>query len=194
MRRRTTARILLALGCAWLLGTAGAVAAPPQRTSPDRAAVLQTFNGAVQRYASLRARLEEPLPPFDPRRDAWALRVQRYYLASAIRSARARAAQGDIFSSTVGTMLRQDIGNAISANDIEGLVDDSVDAQLVDLAVNEPVPAWALRPVPNPLLRFLPLLVPEGIEYRLVGGSLILWDTHADILIDALPGALAWDD
>jgi hypothetical protein len=91
-------------------------------------------------------------------------------------------------------MLRQDIGNTISGSDIEGLVDDSVDAQLVDLPLNEPVPEWAMRPVPDALRRFLPLLVPEGIEYRLVGGSLILWDTHAEILIDALPGALTWDD
>jgi len=195
MRRHSTAGIVLALGCAWLLGAAGAAAAPPpQRAPTDRATVLQIFNGAVQRYASLRTRLEEPLPPLDPRRDPWALRVQRYYLASAIRNARHRAVQGDIFLTAVATMLRQDIGNAISGNDIEGLVDDSVDAPLVDLTLNEPVPEWAMRQVPDALLRFLPLLRPEGIEYRLVGGSLILWDTHAEILIDALPGALRWDD
>ena len=194
MRRHSTAGIVLALGCAWLLGTAVTAAAPPPQKPTDRAAVLQTFNGAVQRYATLRARLEEPLPPFDPRRGEWALRVQRYYLASAIRNARHRATQGDIFSTTVGTMIRQDIANAISTNDIEGLVDDNMSAHLVDLTVNEPVPAWAMQPVPNQLLRFLPLVVPEGIEYRLVGGSLILWDTHAEILIDALHDALTWDD
>jgi hypothetical protein len=194
MRRHSTAGIVLALGCAWLLGTTVVAAASPPQQSTDRAAVLQTFNGALQQYATLRARFEEPLPPLDPRRGEWSLRVQRYYLASAIRNARHRAAQGDIFSPSVATMLRQDIANAISTNDIEGLVDENMDAHLVDLAVNEPVPVWAMRPAPNELLRFLPLLVPDGIEYRLVGGSLILWDTHAEILIDALPNALTWDD
>ena len=194
MRRHSTVGIVLALGCAWLLGTAVTAAAAPPQKPTDRAAVLQTFNGAVQRYATLRARLEEPLPPFDPRRGEWSLRVQRYYLASAIRNARRGAVQGDIFSPAVATMLRHDIANAVSTNDIEGLVDENMDAHLVDLAMNEPVPVWAMQPVPNELIRFLPLLVPEGIEYRLVGGSLILWDTHAEILIDALPNAVTWDD
>jgi hypothetical protein len=194
MRRHSTAGIVLALGCAWLLGTAVTAAAPPPQKSTDRAAVLQTFNGAVQRYATLRARLEEPLPPFDPRRGEWALRVQRYYLASAIRNARHRATQGDIFSTTVATMIRQDIAVATSVHGIEGLVEQNMDAHLVDLTVNEPVPARAMRPAPVELLSVLPPLRPEGIEYRVVGGSLIRWDTHAVILIDVLHNAVTWDD
>jgi hypothetical protein len=34
----------------------------------------------------------------------------------------------------------------------------------------------------------LPPLVP-AVEYRIVDGALILWDTRAEIVIDALPGA-----
>jgi hypothetical protein len=59
---------------------------------------------------------------------------------------------------------------------------------LVDLIVNEPVPDWAQRMLPPQLLKRLPAL-PDAIEYRLVGGALILWDTHAEILIDGLPNA-----
>lgn len=58
---------------------------------------------------------------------------------------------------------------------------------MVDLVVNEPVPIWAIQEVPDALRR-LPSL-PDAIEYRIVDGSLILWDTHAEILIDALSGA-----
>ena len=79
MRRQGTTGILLALGCAWVLGLIGGMSPlrAEQRPSADRAAALQTFNVAVQRYATLRARLEEPLPPFDPSRGAWRLRVRR---------------------------------------------------------------------------------------------------------------------
>jgi hypothetical protein len=31
--------------------------------------------------------------------------------------------------------------------------------------------------------------LPPGIEYRVVAPDLILWDTHAEIVIDLLPGA-----
>jgi hypothetical protein len=196
MRRQATTGILLALACAAVLGLTGGISPlrAEQRPSTDRAAALQTFNVAVQRYATLRARLEEPLPPFDPSRGAWTLRVQRHYLASAIRNARSRAVIGDIFTSAAATIFRQDITRAIATSDIEGLLEERLDPRLVDLAVNEPIPDWAMRPVPDQLLRFLPLLGPEGIEYRLVADSLILWDAHAEILIDALQGAVSDDD
>lgn len=194
MRTHSTAGIVLALGCAWLLGAGGAAAAPLQRDSTDRAAVLQTFTAAVERYAALRARFEEPLPPFDPRRGEWALRVQRHYLASAVRRARPRAALGDIFSPMVAALFEQDIASAIATHGIGDWLEQRLGPQLVDLTVNEPIPEWALRPVPIELLRILPPLTPAGIEYRFVANALILWDTHADILIDALPGALTWDD
>jgi hypothetical protein len=56
---------------------------------------------------------------------------------------------------------------------------------LVDLVVNEPVPEWAMTKLPAALLAVLPAL-PDAIEYRLVDGALILWDVHAEILIDWL--------
>jgi hypothetical protein len=59
---------------------------------------------------------------------------------------------------------------------------------VVDIVVNEPVPTWALQDLPDALRGSLPGL-PDAIEYRVVDGRLILWDTHAEIVIDALPGA-----
>jgi hypothetical protein len=87
-------------------------------------------------------------------------------------------------------MFRDVIAQAIYDVDIEGLVDEDLEAAgfLVDLVVNEPVPAWALQDVPDALHRRLPAL-PDAIEYRVVDGNLILWDTHAEIVIDALPNA-----
>ena len=133
---------------------------------------------------------EAPLPAFDgPLGDPWALLIARRYLASAMRTARRQVAPGCIFA-PAGEVFRDTIARAIEEIDLEGIVDEgggSLDFAL-DLTLNEPIPAWAISPVPAPLLDRLPLL-PAGIEYRIAVGALILWDTHAEILIDALPDA-----
>ena len=192
MRTRNAFVVVGALACAWLLwGLPRAAATGQDPGAEEKAAALRTFTEGVERYAALRARYEAPLPPFDARRDPWSLKLSRQFLASAIRTARHGAAPGEIFTPRVAALFRAAIADAVYAIDIEGLVDEELDAVdgLVDLAVNEPVPAWALQDPPGTLLAQLPSL-PPAIEYRLVGGALILWDAHAEILIDALPGAL----
>jgi hypothetical protein len=42
--------------------------------------------------------------------------------------------------------------------------------------------------VPPQLIRALPQLPPE-LQYRIVGRALVLWDHHADLIVDVLPGA-----
>lgn len=174
------------LGCAAILSAWSSAAALAQ-AGGDHAAAARIFTERVERYARLRARLEEPLPPFDRRRDAWSLLLTRRYLASAIRTARAHATPGDIFAPPVEGLFREFLAGVIDEIDGEGLVTGDGDA-LVDLVINEPVPDWALGPVPRTLLDRLPVL-PAGIGYRLAGGALLLWDEHAEILIDALPDA-----
>jgi hypothetical protein len=178
-----------ALVCVWVLAEwHGAAALAQGPDGIDRAAALQAFTERTERYVRLRARLEEPLPSFDARRDRWSLMLTRRYLASAIRAARPQARQGDIFAPPVTQLFRGLIADAIYDVDIEGLVDEEFEAAdfVVDVVVNEPIPAWALQDVPDALLRRLPAL-PDAIEYRIVNGNLILWDTHAEIVIDALP-------
>ena len=151
------------------------------------AAVRTQFAAQIARYSMLRARLEEPLPSFDVPRDSWADFLTRRYLASAIRTARAQARTGDIFTPEVAALFRSTVDRAVYELDLEGLVDEELeDADfLVDLVANEPVPKWALQPLPAALVARLPVL-PEAIYYARVGTSLILWDAHADILIDGL--------
>jgi hypothetical protein len=181
-----------ALACVWIVaGWHGAAALPQGPDDIDRAPALQTFIERTDRYVRLRARLEDPLPSFDARRDPWSLMLTRHYLASAIRAARPYARQGDIFAPPVAQVFQGLIGQAIHDVDIEGLVDEDLEAAdfVVDLVVNERVPTWALQDVPDALRGRLPAL-PDAIEYRVVGGNLILWDMHAEIVIDVLPDAL----
>lgn len=190
--RRFRCLVRAALACAVLFaGWQGAAALPQERGGGGDAAAMREFTQRIARYVGLRARFEEPLPAFDdPRRDEWSVMLTRRYLASAIRTARGRVGMGDIFMAPVEAMFRKTITDAIYTADIEGLVGGDLGAEgaPVDLAVNEPVPVWAMTEVPEGLLARLPAL-PQAIEYRVVGGSLILWDSRAEILVDALPGA-----
>jgi hypothetical protein len=151
---------------------------------------VRAFTHRVEQYVALRGRLEEPLPGFDARRDPWSLLLTRRYLASAIRTARSRASLGDIFMPDVAPLFRTAIANAVAETDVEGLGNDGLAPGefAVDLVINEPVPAWAMAAVPPALLARLPRL-PDNVEYRLVNGTLVLWDAHAELLIDALPDA-----
>jgi len=178
------------LAYAWLFIGATVAAPPVQHAGAQWDEPLRSFDAAIARYATLRASFEEPLPAFDdPRRDGWTLMLMRRYLASAIRTARLGAEPGVIFAPAAGA-FRDIIARAIYEVDIEGLVDiaPGEDGFVLDLALNEPIPARALLAVPPPLLERLPPL-PAAIEYRIATGALILWDTHAEILIDALPNA-----
>jgi hypothetical protein len=172
-----------------LMAAAGSPAAGQDRSAPADAA-LRAFDARIAHYAALRTKFEAPLPAFDdPRRDPWALLIARRYLASAMRTARRQVAQGCIFA-PAAEVFRDTIARAVDEIDLEGLVDEAGGSRdfALDLTLNEPIPAWALSPVPAPLLERLPPL-PAAIEYRIAGGALILWDTHAEILIDALPDA-----
>jgi hypothetical protein len=156
-----------------------------------QANALRRYTTQLEDYALMRAGLEGPLTPFDSsRHTAWSLHLQRLYLASAIRHARRGQMLGTILTPVVADALRRRISAAASAVDEEGSVADLA-VEGVKLAINEPVPEWAMRALPAALIAQLPAL-PEAIEYRLVGDTLILWDVHAEILIDALSGALGW--
>ena len=185
-----------ALVCSWLIAGAPDVTPFEQTQTGDAelADAVRMFDQGVARYVSLRARFSEPLPPFDERRDAWSLMLTRRYLASAIRAARSSVAQGDIFTPRVAAVFRVLVTHAVYDEDIEGMLpfDWQPRDSPVDLVANEPLPIPAMRTVPGALLARLPPL-PEAIEYRLANGALILWDAHAEILIDWLPDPVLTD-
>ena len=154
---------------------------------PGDAAALAVFTSRLDAYARLRGRLEEPLPSFDERRSSFSVLLARRYLASALRSARGGARPGCLFGPPVEPVLRRRIIERIYAVDVEGLSGWDTEAD-VDVAIGEPLPAWAALPLPASLGEALPAL-PPAIEYRMAGGALVLWDAHAEIVIDLLPQA-----
>jgi len=165
-----------------------------QPTSPREQASIRAFEERVAAYVSLHRQLEDPLQPARPG-SVWDVTVASRALAARIRLARQDARQGDILDSDVATVFRRRIAACLPAEEWEAVLaeqttDEDGDPILIPaLRVNMDWPATVpFNFVPPRLLRTLPPLPPE-LQYRIIGRSLVLWDHHADLIVDILPAA-----
>jgi hypothetical protein len=196
----TTALTVLFLS-AW----AGAAAqTPPLPAPPQSEPILQdlvatqAFQQQVGEYVTLHRLLEAPLPPLWPTRDMSRIDGAMRALALRIRTARAHAQQGDIITADVARMFRRRIATCLTGEAWAAiLAERDTDEQgrpappLPQLQVNMEWPAQVpFDFVPPQLLLALPPLPPE-LQYRIIGRALVLWDHHANLIVDILPGAFA---
>jgi hypothetical protein len=158
----------------------------------DGTAALKGFNERIAAYAAVHHRLEQSLPPLSSSSRRSAL-LNRTFLAAAIKAARPQAKQGDIFTMPVALMFRSRLVTALAGRDTEAflreLFEEHPGTEGYHVKVYEPYPDWASHEVPTIFLQVLPTL-PEDVEYRLLGRDLVLWDIHADLVIDVLIDAI----
>jgi hypothetical protein len=183
-------RLLLTTAYAVLLAVS--VPAGLQSSTGERDAALRVFHERVEAYAALHRRLEAPLPALDVTRETVRNYVTRQLLANAIRKARAGAQPGDIFTPAVAQVFRRLIAEALAGRDTEALLTelhaDHPETHRLLPMVNEPYPRGATQEVPALLLHTLPPL-PEDVEYRIVNHDLVLWDIHANLVVDFVRNA-----
>lgn len=188
---RVVRHVGLAAACA-VLFTWTHAAAGFQEPAGGAEEALRAFHNGVNLYAALHHKFEGPLPPRVPARDTFSALVARRYLASAIRTARMSARPGDIFDPAAARVFRAMIAEVFSAPGGAALADEfrrRAAHPVADPVVNEPYPMEAAAVVPDPILQRLPTLAGD-VEYRAVNADLILWDVHAEIVVDVLPDAL----
>jgi hypothetical protein len=183
MAMRTVVRVFAM--CAALLGV--------------RVTAMQITNGAdafsanIAAYIGRHHQVERFLPPqrnyVDPEEGlAYAAALRR-----AICAVRPDAREGDVFAPAAGE-LRRRVRYALRAHGIEvrelllEMIDDTAEGARPP-AVNEPF-SWALgNLMPAAIIDALPPL-PDELQYRLVGGHLVLVDLHAGLVVDILRHAL----
>jgi hypothetical protein len=169
---------------------AGAAEVEQSIERADREAALRVFHMRVEEYAALHRHLEGPLPPLTTTRNMLKNYIAQQRLASAIRKARAGVQQGAIFSPDVATVFRALIGDALEGQDVDAFLRElhSEHPGIEDVrpVINEPLPAETTHEMPIVLLHVLPAL-PEDVEYRIVHRDLVLWDIHANLVIDYVP-------
>jgi hypothetical protein len=159
---------------------------------------FQPFEKAVRDYMKLRQDLEKKLPKLPERAQPEQIVAHKTKLREAIQAARSNARQGDVFVPstrsqfvrTVASEMKGSAGrsarNTVTADNPKapGVPGD------VKVAVNATYPDTApVSTLPPTLLLRLPTL-PEGLEYRFVGRSLILRDVEAALIVDYLANVL----
>ena len=182
-----TRRLILAVACT--LAFAGTAVAGVSQTVErvDRDAALRLFHQRVEDYAALHRRLEGPLPALATTRNMLKNYVAQQLLANAIRKARYGVHQGVVFSPDVASVFRALISDALQGQDVEAFLTElhSEHPGIEDArpVINEPLPEETTHEMPIVLLHVLPAL-PEDVEYRIVNRDLVLWDIHANLVID----------
>ena len=152
--------------------------------------LLCMFAANVDAYVQLHRRLEASVPPQIYTSDAQLLLMSRKAMAVAIRGGRPMAKQGDIFSPQIAALFRRLVDKTLREDGVdwgEFLAEDGMTLP-IEVRVNGDYPAGGpvstMRPT---LLKVLPPL-PHELQYRFVNLTLVLWDVHAGLIVDFVPG------
>jgi hypothetical protein len=190
---------------AMLLAAVSGSAAPAPTN--DRARLLKEFSDRAAIYSQLSRKAAATLPPLPEKASPEQIAAHQKALAKAIQAGRAGAFQGEIlFDGVVPVfleLLRSDLAGPQGQDARETIKEgnprtDKPPAQPgepkpkeVVLVPNAPYPEGApLSTVPPDLLAKLPKL-PQPLEYRFVGGHLILHDSEASLVVDYLKEVVA---
>jgi hypothetical protein len=170
---------------------------PPDQTAPmvEELVATQGFQERINQYVAVHRGLELPLMPLRPTLDMSRIQASRQALAHRIRVVRAEAQQGDLITPDVARMFRRRIATCLPASEWAAILSDNAEdeegvpagppALHVNMEWPEQVPFGF---VPPQMLAALPRL-PAELQYRIIGNSLVLWDHHANLIVDFLPGA-----
>lgn len=198
-------RLRLAIALTVLAVAAGACAGLDARTAvaqdrrPDdtrvnpNARAIAEFQEEVEEYIELHRRLERTLPalPSDPTPEA--LDQRQRALAALIQKARREATAGDIFEREVRPVIRRllyGVFTGPSGRAFRNAIMEENPTEAVKLQINGRYPdTFPVSTVPAQVLKALPPL-PAELQYRFIGRTLILLDSHAHIIVDYLVGAV----
>jgi hypothetical protein len=158
---------------------------PPVAPAAADPTAIQEFNDRVKAYMELRRKVAGDVPDLNSTKDTAKIVAHKQSLSVNLRTARKNAKQGDIFTPAAARQFRRFV-NA----DLDRRTDATADAILAEvpeklrLRVNESYPEGApLATMPPDMLTQLPVL-PEEVEYRLLGRHLILRDVGANLILD----------
>jgi hypothetical protein len=160
------------------------------RVNPHAAAV-KAFQDRVTAYVDLHAKVARARPALDETADAAMIATREREVGMAIAAARKDAMLGEIVGKELEPFLAKTVRDdwaARAPRDREGLFAELPGSMKV--VVNMPYPTtYPLLTAPPNLLARLPEL-PDELEYRFFGRHLILRDTKANIVVDALLNVL----
>ena len=154
---------------------------------------LRSLEARIEAYVQVHRRVEGPIPPLQASNDMGEVRRLMTRLRDGIRRELNTRPQGTIFTPEAVALIRSVIGRSLSADDLEALQADFVEHSPVPLGtlrMHQPLPPdTPFMPVPARVLATLPPL-PYELRYVIFGKALVLWDHHADMVVDVAAGVL----
>lgn len=163
-------------------------AQPPQVNADAK--VLQDYQERIKKYLEIHKKAD--VPKMKETKDPADIKRAQDALAAAVRAARPNAKQGEIFTPEITKKLRSLMNPEVKGpgtKETRQAIKEDQPAG-VPLKVNARYPDdQPLPTVPPNVLASLPKL-PEQLEYRIVGSSLILRDVPANLIVDFIPGAI----
>lgn len=152
---------------------------------------LATFDRRLGEYVDMHRRLEGPIPPLAASSDMAEVHRLMAALRERIQIERKAQGQGYLLSPQVIQVLRARIAACLSPDDIADVmveIDEHTPPAMPFPRVNEPIPEDApFGLIPPEALKTLPRLPPE-VRWVVLSNALLIWDHHADLVVDIAPG------
>lgn len=182
---RPISTMFVALGCALALAH-GLVAAQTK----EETRIIKDFHDRVNKYESLKSKKGVSSKQTD---SATKLAQQKQQAVQKVQEARPEARQGDIFTPQIAAYFKKQIQETLhgpGGEKVRASLRHAEPLPKVQLRVNEQYPKdLPLQSMPPTLLLNLPSL-PKGLQYRVVGPTLLLYDEASNIIVDLMPGAV----
>ena len=163
-----------------------------QTRAPGHDAALQRFNTRVDAYVQLHRRVEGPIPPLGASEDMAEVYRLMGRVRDGIREQRGGTPEA-IFTTDVLDVFRAEVTECLRREDLEAIQADFIEhspAGLPKASLGQQLPDdTPIMPVPPRLLARLPKL-PSELRYVIFAKTLLLWDHHADMVVDIAPGLL----
>lgn len=175
-------------------------AAPPiqqakddaKRVNPDARAIAD-FQEEVREYIALQHKLADKLPSLPKDATPEQIDAHQRALATLVQQARRGQGVGDIFERDIRPVLRRLLYGVFTGPDgrkARAAIMEENPGGVVKLQVNGRYPdTIPVSSVPPQVLAALPPL-PDELEYRFIGTTLILFDTSAHIIVDYMTSAV----
>lgn len=175
-------------------------AAPPTERvvgplSAEDAAALATMNHRIREYVRLHIEVERTLPKLPAAATPGQIHANQREFETRLRAKRAGARPGDIFTQPARPVILRLLASVFSGSDgaqLKASIRDDNPQKTAPFraSVNARYPDTVpVSTVPLQVLQTLPALT-EDLEYRFIGRTLIILDTHAHTIADFINNAI----
>ncbi len=177
-----------------MVGLASIVAGPAvalhaQEKVNAEGAIVKGFLDRVNEYLELHEEAAEGIPDLKPTDEPSKLEAYQAALTARIKIARKNAKPGDIFGDATPLFRKVIRTDAADRTKSEKRSTAESVPKREQLRINVPYPEKVpVATMPPLMLGEFPRL-PDGIEYRLTGNDLVLYDTKANLIVDFIQGA-----